>query len=76
MSESEMYAAIWPVDAVKKDQYLSVPSCHIKNFHPSDVKDFDPKQVYKYKPPSAVKSSGVFILALAGKYLTLTIFHR
>lgn len=64
----KMYAAIWELQALRKEDYKLVPSKHIKNFLPKNEKDFEAKKTYKYKPPSALKSLQVFILALASEF--------
>ncbi|XP_034237505.1 uncharacterized protein LOC117642974 [Thrips palmi] len=68
-----MYAAIWPLTALRKEDFMIVPSTQIKKFQPQHDKDFGAKTVYKYKPPSAPKSTQVFILALAESEAALKI---
>ena len=66
-------AAILPLNAAKSDDYSFVPVSHIKEFkaqRPKRPTDYDPKKLYRYKPPNGPASSTfVYVLGLGGKSL-------
>ncbi len=70
MSESSNFAAIWPLKSNKKSEYEIVSVSWIKNY--KELKNHG-QNLYKYKPPGAMKSSLAFILATGCKFVLFDI---
>lgn len=58
-SNSSLVAAVWPLKATKKSDFVITSVEHIRDF--KEKKKYG-QELFKFKPPGAQKSSLVFIL--------------